>query len=117
MDNIKMSANVKLQGSVMYLEKDQNDEPIHYDINVMNFYNQKKNKTETVKFKTSQCKPCIQSINISEEAYQNMMNNPASGISLNHWKRMSENQRIAEHLKEIQHDLDAISFEFTVFDN
>ena len=48
------------------------------------------------------------------EAYKYMINTPTDSISTNHWKRMSENQRIAKHLKEIQHDLGAISFEFTV---
>ena len=117
MDNIKISATFKIQGSVMYQEKDKDGNPLHYDVNTMKFYKKKTNYTDVIKFKTSRCKPCIQSINMSEEAYQNMMDNPAGGMSSNHWKRMSENQRIAEHLKELQHDLGATSFEFTVFDN
>ena len=51
------------------------------------------------------------------EAYQYMISTPTNNISTNHWKRMSDNQRIAEHLKETQHDLGAISFEFTVFED
>ena len=51
------------------------------------------------------------------ETYKYMMSTPIDNISANHWKRMSENQRITEHLKEIQHDLDATSFEFTVFND
>ena len=117
MDNIKISASFKLKGGIMYSEKDQKGEPLHYDVNTMDLYDKKKGKTETVKFKTSRCKPCIQTISMSIESYQYMMSTPTDNISANHWKRMSENQRIAEHLKEIQHDLDAISFEFTVFDN
>ena len=54
---------------------------------------------------------------MSMEAYQYMMSTPTSNISINHWKRISENQRIAEHLKETQHDLGAISFEFTIFND
>ena len=117
MDNIKISASFKLKGSIMYSEKDQNREPLHYDVNTMDFYDKKKSKKETIKFKTSRCKPCIQTISMSMEAYQYMMSTPTSNISTNHWKRISENQRIAEHLKETQHDLDAISFEFTVFED
>ena len=117
MDNIKISARFKLIGGIMYSEKDQNSEPLHYDVNTMDFYDKKKSKKETVKFKTSRCKPCIQTISMSMEAYQYMMSTPTDNISANHWKRMSENQRIAEHLKETQYDLDAISFEFTVFED
>ena len=117
MDNIKISASFKLRGGIMYSEKDQNGEPLHYDVNTMDFYDRKKGKKETVKFKISRCKPCIQTINMSMEAYQYMISTPTSNISTNHWKRMSENQRIAEHLKETQHDLDAINFEFIVFED
>lgn len=117
MDNIKISATFKIRGSVMYQEKDKEGKPLHYNVNTMELYDENTNHTDVVKVKTSKCKPCIQSINMSKEAYQNMINNPTSGISPNHWKRMSENQRIAEHLKELQNDLDAISFEFTVFDD
>ena len=74
-------------------------------------------KTKTVKLKTSRCKPCTQTISMSKEAYQYMMSTPVGDMSANHWKRMSENQRIAEHLKETQHDLGAISFEFTIFND
>ena len=84
----------------MYSEKDQKGEPLYYNINTMDLYDKKKGKTETVKFKTSRCKPCIQTISMSIESYQYMMSTPTNNISANHWKRMSENQRIAEHLKE-----------------
>ena len=67
--------------------------------------------------RNSNYKPCIQTINMSMETYKYMMSTPIDNISANHWKRMSENQRITEHLKEIQHDLDATSFEFTVFND
>ena len=117
MYNIKISASFKLKGSVMYSEKDKNGEPIHYDTNTVNFYDTETNKTKTVKLKTSRCKPCTQTISMSKEAYQYMMSTPVGDMSANHWKQMSENQRIAEHLKETQHDLGAISFEFTIFND
>ena len=117
MDNIKISASFKLQGSVMYSEKDRKGDPLHYDVNTVDLYDKKKNKTITAKFKTSRYKPCIQTINMSMEAYQSMISVPTANISTAHWKRMSENQRIAEYLKEMQYDLGAISFEFTVFND
>ena len=117
MDNIKISATFKIQGSVMYQEKDKEGKPLHYDVKTMELYDRNTNHTDVVKFKTSRCKPCVQTISMSMEAYKYIMGTPTSNISANHWKRMSENQRIMEHLKEIQHDLGAISFEFTVFED
>ena len=117
MDNIKISVSFKIKGSIMYQEKDKDGDPLYYDINTMEFRNNKTKRTDVVKFKTPKCKPCIQTINMIEEAYKYMLNTPINNMSANHWKRMSENQRITEHLKEIQHDLDAISFEFTVFED
>lgn len=117
MDNIKISVSFKIKGGIMYQEKDKNGDPLYYDINTMEFRNNKNKHTDVVKFKTPKCKPCIQTINMTEEAYKNMIDNPISNISISHWKRMSDNQRITEHLKELQHDLDAISFEFTVFED
>ena len=51
------------------------------------------------------------------EAYQYMLSTPVEGTSANHWKRMSVKQRIAEHLKEVQANLGANSFEFTIFED
>ena len=117
MDNIKISASFKLRGGIMYSEKDQNSEPLHYDVNTTCSYDKKKNKAKTVKLKNTYYKPCIQTISMSMEAYKYIMGTPTSNMSTNHWKKRSENQRIMEHLKEIQHDLGAISFEFTVFED
>ena len=49
MDNIKISASFKLKGSVMYSEKDKNGEPVHYDVNTVNFYDTENKKKKTVK--------------------------------------------------------------------
>lgn len=117
MDNIKISVSFKIKGGIMYQEKDKDGDPLYYDINTMEFRNNKTKHTDVVKFKTPKCKPCIQTINMTEEAYRYMLDTPTSNMSANHWKRIPENQRITEHLKEIQHDLDAINFEFTVFED
>ena len=117
MDNIKISASFKLKGSIMYSEKNHNDKSLYYDVNTTCSHDKKKNKAKTVKLKNTYYKPCIQTISMSMEAYKYMKATPTANISGANWKRMSENQRITEHLKEIQHDLDAISFEFTVFND
>ena len=117
MDNIKISASFKLKGSIMYSEKDQNDKSLYYDVNTTCSYDKKKKRTETFTYKTSKYKPITQNINMTQEAYQYMLSTPIEGTSANHWKRMSVKQRIAEHLKEVQANLGANSFEFTIFED
>lgn len=57
-----------------------------------------------------------QSMSMTKEAYTYMMNNTPGGTpNNNHRKLLSENQRIAEHLSCIQHDLGATGFDFVVF--
>ena len=54
---------------------------------------------------------------MTKEAYYYMINNIVNNISNSHWKRLSNHRRIEEHLKGLQHDLKAASFEFTIFED
>lgn len=117
MNNIKISISFSIPGSIMFQEKDSKGEPVRYNLNTIAVSDRKNSKTETLTYKTAKCKPCTQPINMTEEAYKDMMSTPIHNISLNHWKRMSEKQKVAEHLKDIQHDLHATSFEFTIYED
>lgn len=116
MDNIKISVTFSIPGNVMYSDKECAEDFEKYSIKTVGVYDSKKNKTEFLKSKVRKCKPCKQIINMSQEAYDCMMDTPANS-SKNHWKRMSEKQRIAEHLKDMQYQLHATSFEFTIFND
>lgn len=97
MDNIKVSATFILRGTIkahIYGKNHQCD--IH---------------------KAPKYKECKQSISMTEDAYKEMMSTPIKGVNIKHWKKMSENQRISEHLKEIQHSLRAKSFDFVVYND
>ena len=115
MDNIKISVSFKLHGSIMYQERNDNN-LLNSDTKTVKSRN-KKTKHNTDIIKPAKYKPCFQSINMTNEVYHYMMDTPVDSMPVNHWKKLSENQRIEEHLKEIQHDLDAISFEFKVFND
>ena len=116
MDNIKISANFKLKGSVMYSEKDKNGEPIHYDINTVNFYDTETNKTKTVKLKTSRCKPCVQTISMSKEAYQYMISNEVPSFSTKSaWNKMTVEQRLVAHLNETASSLGGKLVDYTIY--
>ena len=90
MDDIKISVNFKIKNDTI----SKNDNP-----------------------KVSRYNYCVQSINMTKEAYYYMIDNIVNNISSNHWKRLSNRRRIAEHLKGLQHDLKAASFEFTIFED
>lgn len=92
MDNIKISVTYTIPGSVMYSENKESSKP-------------------------RKCKPAMQSINMTDVTYEDMIRTPCNKISPKHWKRMTEPQRVIEHLKLIQHDLNAINFEFTIYDD
>ena len=90
MDDIKISVNFKIKNNTI----SKNDNP-----------------------KVSRYNYCVQSINMTKEAYYYMINNITNNISNSHWKRLSNHRRIEEHLKGLQHDLKAASFEFTIFED
>lgn len=112
MDNIKISVSFSIPGSVAYQEKDNNGDPIRY-----NTVSIPMGKSAPITIKVAKCKPSTQSINMTDEAYKGMLSTPIHKISLNHWKRMTDVQRVAEHLKDIQYDLHATSFEFTIYED
>lgn len=116
MDNIKISASFTIPGSVMYTEKDSQGEPVHYK-NVSFNVSNKRGKQELLKMKLSKCKPCKQVINMTEDAYNSMLNIPPKNTSPVFWKRLPVTQRISEHLKDIQLTLHATDFEFTIFND
>lgn len=94
MDNIKITASFTLPGRTPIIETKEGE------------------SNKIVGYKT-----CTQTINMTEETYKHMLYNTCNNIGLKHWKQMSENQRIAEHLKEVQGNLGASSFEFIIYKN
>lgn len=115
MDNIKISASFLLPGSVMNREKDSNGDPVKYSKLTLDVIGNK-GKHEVLKMKIPKCHPCTQVINMTEKAYNYMMST-AHGYSPSYWHNLSERQRIAEYLKDIQYDLHATSFDFTILDD
>lgn len=117
MDNIKISANFVIPGRVMYSEESAKNNKKLSDTVSISVFDKSTHKKDNIKYQLRKCKPCTQSINMTHAAYNGMINTPCNNISPKHWQRMSINNRIAEHLKEIQHNLNAESFEFTIFED
>lgn len=116
MDDIKVTVSFSIPGSVMLKAKAPNGDPIEFISNSLSVSDRNSKKSETITFKTSKCKPCTQSINITREAYKSMLSTPIHKISPFQWNSMSKKKKIAEHLKDIQHDLHATSFEFIIYE-
>lgn len=117
MDNIKITVNFTLPGSVMYEEQDCQSDPNKSDTRLIDVFDKKLNKSITLKYKTRRSKPVTQCINMTEEAYRGMLDIPVAGMTSSHWKRMSPAAKVIEYLKLIQHDLKATSFDFTIYDD
>jgi hypothetical protein len=117
MDDIKVTVSFSIPGSIMLKENDPNGDPVEFVSSSLSVSNRNSKKSETITFKTPKCKPCTQSINMTREAYKSMLNTPIHKISPFQWNSMSKKKKIAEHLKDIQHDLHATSFEFIIYED
>ena len=116
MDNVKISVSFTIPGSVMDKEKNSKGELVNYTNLSFNVIG-KKGRYETLKTKLPKCKLCIQNINMTKETYDNILTTPVHKFSASYWKRLPAKQRIAEFLKDMQNDLHASSFEFTILED
>lgn len=117
MDNVKITVSFVIPGSTRCIEKNANGEPVKYDICTVDTYNRKKDTYTSIRMKVAKTKPAVQTINMTDEAYAGMLTVPAKGISINHWRRISDTQKVASHLTDLQHDLGASSFDFVIYED
>ena len=113
MAEIKVSLNIKLPGRVMLSQESADSLEklgLHgYSMNRMVV--EWKNKKDIINFKTRNCIPAVQSINISKEAYEYMTAkdkrkdkdgvNCPSFSTPQKWFPLSRKERLEAHLKEI----------------
>lgn len=79
----------------------------------------KNGKPVSVTYKVVNNRPCKQSINMAEEAYNYMVSATSfpEGFSKSNWAKMSKTKRLEEHLNLICKDLGGVSFTYKVFDD
>lgn len=72
---------------------------------------------EIITFHTRKCKPATQSLNMSKEAYEYMIdkNSCPSWSKPNKWAAMSEKERLEAHLQKTVEHLGGISYTYQVF--
>lgn len=116
MNDIKITASFVLPGSVMDKTVDSNKEYKNYElIQVRTHVGKDSYKTITVRI--PKCKQCTQTLNMSMDAYTNMLTTPVQGTSPKHWVRMPASQRIEAHLREIQAGLRATGFTYIIYED
>lgn len=116
MEDIKITASFVIPGSVMDCRKDNRGEFTNYETMSVRVRD-KHDNYKTVIVRIPKCKPCTQTINMTDAAYSNMLTNPAQGISPKHWVRMPIMERVRAHLKEIQQSLGATDYTFIVYED
>ena len=74
---------------------------------------------EIITFHTRKCKPAIQSLNISKEAYEYMIdkNSCPSWSKPSKWAAMSKKERLEAHLQKTVEHLGGTSYTYQVFED
>lgn len=144
MSEIKLSLNIELQGSTMFskeeclkttckvIEKKTKAGKIHNEIieakvenwdkmekHSMRVANLNGTSPEIITFHTRKCKPATQSLNISKEAYEYMIDKDScpSWSKLSKWAVMSKKERLEAHLQRTVEYLGGISYTYQVFED
>lgn len=144
MSEIKLSLSIELQGSTMFnkeeclktthkvIEKKTKAGKVYkktIEVEVedwdkmekhsMRVANMKGTNPEIITFYTRKCKPAAQSLNISKEAYEYMIDKDScpSWSKPGKWAAMSEKERLEAHLQRTVEYLGGISYTYQVFED
>lgn len=144
MSEIKLSLSIELQGSTMFskeeclktthkvIEKKTKAGKIYKktiearveDWNKMEKHSMKVSNLngtnpEIITFHTRKCKPATQSLNISKEAYEYMIDKDScpSWSKPGKWAAMSKKERLEAHLQRTVEYLGGISYTYQVFED
>lgn len=113
MSEIKLSLSIELQGSTM-LSKEECLKTTQETITTKNG-----RKREVITFHTRKCKPATQSLNMSKEAYEYMIDKDScpSWSKPSKWAAMSEKERLEAHLQRTVEHLGGTSYTYQVFED
>lgn len=144
MSEIKLSLSIELQGSTMFskeeclktthkvIEKKTKAGKIYkktIEAKVEDWYKMEKHSMrvanlngtspEIITFHTRKCKPATQSLNISKEAYEYMIDKDScpSWSKPGKWAAMSKKERLEAHLQRTVEYLGGISYTYQVFED
>lgn len=117
MSEIKVNLSIVLKGSTMLSEQEAKAQNAYDTFNMMVSGAKGENK-ETITVSTRKIKPAKQSINLSEEAYEYMIDvqEVPFFIKEKHWKALNEKQRLEMHLDRICQQLNGVSYTYNVLE-
>lgn len=120
MSEIKLSLSIELQGSTMFSKEEclkTTHKVIEKKTKAGKIY--KKTNPEIITFHTRKCKPATQSLNMSKEAYEYMIDKDScpSWSKLGKWAAMSEKERLEAHLQRTVEHLGGTSYTYQVFED
>ena len=72
---------------------------------------------ETIHFKTRNCIPAVQNINISKESYMYMIKECPSFIKPKDWARMGKIKKLEAHLKDIAEAVGGTLLHYHIFED
>lgn len=140
MSEIKLSLSIVLKGSTMFSKEEclkTTQETITtkngkkrtvtkvvedlsmYSKNTVRVTDRKGKNPETIIFYTRKCKPATQSLNMSKEAYEYMIDKDScpSWSKPGKWAAMSKKERLDAHLQRTVEHLGGISYTYQVFED
>ena len=123
-----MSLTLVLPGSIMVSQQEAENKPELTMADKFSVYNEKTKKFDIVPFRIRKCIPVKQVMKMSQDAYVAMLEEStdpkynkivgkSKGKPIRLWDTMSEDDRIQLHCALIAKDMNAISFDFNVFED
>lgn len=89
------------------------------DMHTMRVEGVRGSEPEVISFRTRKCRPATQSLNMTKEAYEYMIDREScpSWSTPSKWKAMSKKERLESHLRRTTEHLGGISFTYQVFED
>lgn len=116
-NTVKVNLSITLPGSVMLSQQAAENTPNSFDEFKVEVSGPKGEDIEVLTVQTRKCAPASQSLNISKDAYDAMIDKELYPYwcKAGTWAGMNDRMRLEAHLKRIAEGLGGTSFTYQVF--
>ena len=117
-NTVKVNLSIKLPGSVMLSQQAAENTPNSFNEFNLEVSGPKGEGREVLTVQTRKCTPANQSLNISKDAYDAMIDKESypHWCKAGTWAGMNDKMRLEAHLKRIAEGLGGTSFTYQVFE-
>lgn len=118
-NTVKVNLSIKLPGSVMLSQQVAENTPNSFDEFKVEVSSPEGENIEVLTVQTRKCAPASQSLNISKDAYDAMIDVELCPYwcKARTWAGMNNKMRLEAHLKRIAEGLGGTSFTYQVFED